>query len=164
MRIAIYPGTFDPFTNGHLDILERSSKLFDQVVVGVALETEKNTLFDVEARLDFIRSSIEESGLSNVEVVSFGGLLMHFAESRGAAAIIRGLRAVSDFEYEFQMALMNRNLNPEVETVFLMTSSDYAFLSSSTIKSVVRLGGSVSGLVPQPVEVALKSLYGKDGK
>lgn len=164
MRIAIYPGTFDPFTNGHLDILERSFKLFDQVVVGVALETEKNTLFDVEARLDFIRSSIEESGLSNVEVVSFGGLLMHFAESRGAAAIIRGLRAVSDFEYEFQMALMNRNLNPEVETVFLMTSSDYAFLSSSTIKSVVRLGGSVRGLVPQQVEIALKRLYGRDEK
>lgn len=164
MRIAIYPGTFDPFTNGHLDILERSSQLFDQVVVGVALETEKNTLFDVEARLDFIRSSIEESGLSNVEVVSFGGLLMHFAESRGATAIIRGLRAVSDFEYEFQMALMNRNLNPEVETVFLMTSSDYAFLSSSTIKSVVRLGGSVRGLVPQQVEDALKKLYGRDGK
>lgn len=164
MRIAIYPGTFDPFTNGHLDILERSSQLFDQVVVGVALETEKNTLFGVDARLDFIRSSIEESGLSNVEVVSFGGLLMHFAESRGATAIIRGLRAVSDFEYEFQMALMNRNLNPEVETVFLMTSSDYAFLSSSTIKSVVRLGGSVRGLVPQQVEDALKKLYGRDGK
>ena len=157
MSIAIYPGTFDPFTNGHLDILSRTSRLFEKVIVGVAVDSDKNTLFGIEERLEFVRDAI--AGLPNVEVVSFTGLLMHFVESRNANVIIRGLRALSDFEYEFQMALMNRNLNQDVETLFLTTSSEYAFLSSTIIKSVVKLKGDIRGLVPEKVEQALKEKY-----
>ena len=157
MSIAIYPGTFDPFTNGHLDILSRTSRLFEKVIVGVAVDSDKNTLFGIEERLEFVRDAI--AGLPNVEVVSFTGLLMHFVESRNANVIIRGLRALSDFEYEFQMALMNRNLNQDVETLFLTTSSEYAFLSSTIIKSVVKLKGDIGGLVPAKVELALKEKY-----
>ena len=157
MSVAIYPGTFDPFTNGHLDILSRTSRLFEKVIVGVAVDSDKNTLFSIEERLEFVRDAID--GLPNVEVVPFTGLLMHFVESRKANVIIRGLRALSDFEYEFQMALMNRNLNQDVETLFLTTSSEYAFLSSTIIKSVVKLKGDIRGLVPEKVEQALKEKY-----
>ena len=156
---AIYPGTFDPITNGHLDILSRASLLFDKVVVGIAEDTDKEILFSMEERRAFVEDGVRH--LKNVEVVPFKGLLMHFVVSQGATAIIRGLRAVSDFEYEFQMALMNRNLDPRVETVFLMTSSEYAFLSSSIIKSVVRLEGDIAGLVSPLVEDALKEKYRK---
>ena len=152
MRIAIYPGTFDPVTNGHLDILHRAATLFDQVIVGVAVETNKKTLFSLEERKHFLESSIKEP---NVKVEIFPGLLMHFALSKGACAIIRGLRAVSDFEYEFQLSMMNKQLNEKVETIFLMTASEYSFISSTMIKEISSLGGSIAGLVPPMVE-ALK--------
>lgn len=157
MKIGIYPGTFDPVTNGHLDILKRASKLFDKIIVGVAVDSDKNTLFDIDERVNFIKDATSE--LTNVEVEAFSGLLMHFTESRGAKVIIRGLRAVSDFEYEFQLALMNKNLNDDVETMFLTTSGEYAFLSSTIIKSVVKLNGEIKGLVPLNVEEALKAKY-----
>ena len=153
MKIAVYPGTFDPFTNGHLDILIRSSKLFDKVIVAVAIDSDKQTLFNIEERVDFIKDSIEN--YNNIEVEAFKGLLMHFVEKRQAQVVIRGLRAVSDFEYEFQMALMNHNLNEDVETLFLTTSSEYAFLSSTVIKSVIKLNGRIKGLVSEKVEKAL---------
>lgn len=157
MKIGIYPGTFDPVTNGHLDILTRASKLFDKIIVGVAVDSDKDTLFNIEERVSFIKDAV--AGLDNVEVESFNGLLMHFTESKGAKVIIRGLRAVSDFEYEFQLALMNKNLNDSVETMFLTTSSEYAFISSTIIKSVVKLNGEIKGLVPVKVERALKQIY-----
>lgn len=157
MKIGIYPGTFDPVTNGHLDILSRASKLFDKIIVGVAVDSDKNTLFSIEERLDFIKDAVAD--MPNIEVESFSGLLMHFTESKGAKVIIRGLRAVSDFEYEFQLALMNKNLNESVETIFLTTSSEYTFLSSTIIKSVVKLDGEIKGLVPKKVEIALKGIY-----
>ena len=157
MKIGIYPGTFDPVTNGHLDILTRASKLFDKIVVGVAVDSDKDTLFNIDERVAFIKDAVKD--LPNVEVESFSGLLMHFTENKGAKVIIRGLRAVSDFEYEFQLALMNKNLNESVETLFLTTSSEYAFLSSTIIKSVVKLDGEIRGLVPEKVELALKARY-----
>lgn len=157
MKIGIYPGTFDPVTNGHLDILTRASKLFDKIIVGVAEDSDKDTLFNIDERVSFIKDAVKD--LPNVEVESFSGLLMHFTESKGAKVIIRGLRAVSDFEYEFQLALMNKNLNESVETLFLTTSSEYAFLSSTIIKSVVKLDGEIKGLVPKKVELALKARY-----
>lgn len=157
MKIGIYPGTFDPVTNGHLDILTRASKLFDKIIVGVAVDSDKNTLFSIEERLEFIRDAVKD--IPNIEVESFSGLLMHFTESKNASVIIRGLRAVSDFEYEFQLALMNKNLNESVETIFLTTSSEYTFLSSTIIKSVVKLDGEIKGLVPEKVELALKAIY-----
>ena len=153
MRIAVYPGTFDPFTNGHLDILVRSSKLFDKVIVAIAVDSDKQILFSIDERVEFIKDSIKD--YKNVEVVYFKGLLMDFVEKRHAQVIIRGLRAVSDFEYEVQMALMNRNLNNEVETLFLTTASEYAFLSSTVIKNVIKLNGRISGLVSKKVEDAL---------
>lgn len=156
MKIAVYPGTFDPFTNGHLDILIRSSKLFDKVIVAVAIDSDKKTLFDIDERLDFIKDSLSGNNkYNNIEVEAFSGLLMHFVQKKKAQIIIRGLRAVSDFEYEVQMALMNHNLDEDVETLFLTTSSEYAFLSSTIIKSVVSLDGKISGLVSQKVEEAL---------
>ncbi len=157
MKIGIYPGTFDPVTNGHLDILTRASKLFDKIIVGVAVDSDKDTLFTIDERVSFIKDAVSE--LPNIEVESFSGLLMHFTENKGAKVIIRGLRAVSDFEYEFQLALMNKNLNDSVETLFLTTSSEYAFLSSTIIKSVVKLDGEIKGLVPRKVELALKAIY-----
>lgn len=153
MKIAVYPGTFDPFTNGHLDILIRSSKLFDKVIVAVAIDSDKNTLFNTEERVNFIKDSIKN--YNHIEVETFKGLLMHFVEKCKAQVIIRGLRAVSDFEYEFQMALMNHNLNNNVETLFLTTLSEYAFLSSTVIKNVIKLNGRIRGFVSEKVEKAL---------
>ncbi len=146
MRIAVYPGTFDPVTNGHIHIVERSCKLFDQVIIAVATETYKCNLFTLEERILMIEASI--SHLPNVVVESFSGLLANFANEKNAVALIRGLRAVSDFEYEMQMAAMNKHLNYDLETVFLMTSGKYSFLSSSIIKQVALIGGNVEGLVP----------------
>ena len=157
MKIGIYPGTFDPVTNGHLDILRRVSKMFDKIVVGVAVDSDKNTLFNIDERVEFMKDAVKD--ISNIEVEAFSGLLMHFTESKGAKIIIRGLRAVSDFEYEFQLALMNKNLNDSVETIFLTTSSEYTFLSSTIIKSVVKLKGEIKGLVPEKVEKALQNIY-----
>jgi pantetheine-phosphate adenylyltransferase len=154
MHAGIFPGTFDPVTEGHIDIIHRSRKVLDRVVVAVAAGHHKETLFGLEER----RALIEEAmaGVEGVEVVTFDGLLVDLAEELGAGVIIRGLRFVSDFEYEFQLALMNRRLNREVETLFFMPSARFSYLNSSVIKEVVRLGGDVSGLVPEPVLRAMK--------
>ncbi len=152
-RVAIYPGTFDPVTNGHLDIIERGSRLFDRVIVAILGNPDKEPLFPVEERAALIADAV--AGLSNVEVESFRGLLVHYARSRGAHVIVRGLRAVSDFEYEFQMALMNRRLGGDVETVFMMPAQEYSYLSSRLVKEVAALGGEVGELVPPTVARAL---------
>ncbi|HCJ57722.1 pantetheine-phosphate adenylyltransferase [Lutispora sp.] len=153
MKIGVYPGSFDPVTNGHLDIIERASKLFDKLIVGVGVNNNKKSLFSVEKRLEFIEVSCKS--IPNVEVDSFSGLLIEFMREKNANTIVKGLRAISDFEYEFQMALMNRKLNPEIETIFMMTSSKYSYLSSSLIKEVAGFGGCVRGLIPEVVEKEL---------
>ena len=157
MRIAVYPGSFDPFTNGHLDIAQRASKLFDRLIIAVYEHPAKDVLFSAEERLEMARKAVE--WIPNVEVDSFSGLAVEYAKARHACALVRGLRAISDFEFEFQIAHMNRNLNPDLEATFLMTSSAYAFLSSSIVKEVAKLGGSLQGLVPEHVEAALRRKY-----
>lgn len=161
-RRAIYPGSFDPITNGHLDVVERAARLFDEVIVAVAVNIGKDPLFTVRERCEMILPAAKH--LPNVCVDSFETLLMHYAKQKKAAAVVRGLRAVSDFEFEFQMALMNRNLAPEVETVFLMPKDSYAYLSSRMIKEIVRLGGSAKGFVPPFVETALQRRLGKGAR
>ena len=153
MRTAIYPGSFDPLTNGHLDVIQRASKLFDRVVVAVATNEAKKPLFTVHERLALVRAAVKH--LPNVEADSFANLLVDFAAGKSAIAVIRGLRAVSDFEFEFQMALMNRNLNEDIETIFMMPKDTYTFLSSRIVKEIARLGGDVSAFVPLPVRKAL---------
>jgi pantetheine-phosphate adenylyltransferase len=148
-RIAVYPGTFDPLHNGHLDIIERCRPLFDEVVIAVLFNDQKKPLFSVEERMEIIRSLVD--GRADCRVESFSGLLVDFMDRIGARAVVRGLRAVSDFEYEFQMALMNRRLNARVETVFMMPKEDYSYLSSRLVKEVYALGGDLTGLVPAPV-------------
>ncbi|MFL6589408.1 MAG: pantetheine-phosphate adenylyltransferase [Chthoniobacterales bacterium] len=154
-RRAIYPGSFDPVTNGHLDVIERARKLFDEVIVAVAHNDQKNPLFSLEERLDLLRSTIGAS--KNVEVAPLDGLLVNFAIAREATAVIRGLRAISDFEFEFQMALMNRKLEATVETIFLMPKEEYTYLSSRIVKEIARLGGDVSQFVPARVAKALRA-------
>lgn len=154
MKHCIYPGTFDPITNGHLDVLERAARLFDQVTVAVALSTTKEPVFTADERVAFIRENIAQ--LKNVEVVSFDGLLVDFARQQKAHAIIRGLRALSDFEFEFNMALMNRHLEPDVEAIFVMPNEAYSYTSSTLVKQIARLGGDVSNFVPANVVAALK--------
>ncbi len=149
MRIAVYPGSFDPVTNGHLDIIERSSKIFDIVIVSILENSTKKPMFTVEERIDFLK--VVTKRFSNVKVDSFSGLLVNYLKEKEASVIIKGLRAISDFEYEFQMALMNRKLCPGIETIFLMTSNEYSFLSSSIVKEVARFGGCIKGLVPENV-------------
>ncbi|MBI4418717.1 MAG: pantetheine-phosphate adenylyltransferase [Ignavibacteriales bacterium] len=153
MKIAIYPGTFDPITNGHLDILDRAVKLFDKVIITIARNPSKDPLFSEEERLDMIREAVKH--YSNVEVDSFEGLLVEYARSKKASAIVRGLRAISDFEYELQMALMNRKLDGTVETVFLMPNEKYTYLNSSIVREISRYGGDVSEFVPPMVRVSL---------
>ncbi len=155
-RHAIYPGTFDPVTNGHLDIIKRCEPLFHQVTVAVAENPAKTPLFPVAERLEMIEDAVRD--LPYVKVASFEGLLVDFALAQNAQAIVRGLRAVSDFEYELQMALMNRRLSARIETVFLMPSQEYTYLSSSIIKGVARAGGDVSGLVPPGAQNALEAI------
>ena len=152
--IAIYPGSFDPLTNGHVDIIQRGSRLFDRIVVGILLNIEKAPLFTVDERVDIAREVF--AAYPNVEVDTFDGLLVDYARRKQASAIVRGLRAVSDFEYEMQMALMNRHLNPDVETVFMMPAEPYTYVSSRLVKEVVALGGSVTRLVPTLVEARLR--------
>jgi pantetheine-phosphate adenylyltransferase len=153
MRIAIYPGSFDPLTNGHLDVIQRAAKLFDRIIVAVARSESKNPLFTLDERVEMVSKSLGH--LQNVEADSFQGLLVEYVERRSAQAVIRGLRAVSDFEFEFQMALMNRKLNERIETIFMMPKDTYTFLSSRIVKEIARLGGDVSSFVPAHVGIAL---------
>lgn len=152
--LAIYPGSFDPLTNGHVDIIQRGAKLFDRIVVAILLNVEKSPLFTVAERVDIAREVF--GGIANVEVDTFDGLLVEYARRKRAGVIVRGLRAISDFEYEMQMALMNRHLNPEVETVFMMPAEPYTYVSSRLVKEVAALGGSVTNLVPHLVEQRLR--------
>ena len=152
--VAIYPGSFDPLTNGHVDIIQRGSRMFDRIIVAILLNIEKAPLFTVAERVAIARDVFRE--WPNVEVDTFDGLLVEYARRRKASVIVRGLRAVSDFEYEMQMALMNRRLNSEVETVFMMPAEPYTYVSSRLVKEVVALGGSVKGLVPASVEDRLR--------
>jgi pantetheine-phosphate adenylyltransferase len=157
MRRAIYPGSFDPVTKGHLDIIERASHLFDEVVVAVAFNEAKKASFSAEERVALLRETTQ--GICNIRIVSFDGLLVEFALANGALAVIRGLRAVSDFEFEFQMALMNRKLEPTIETVFLTPKEEFTYLSSRIVKEIARLGGNVEEFVPKPVAEALRKKY-----
>ena len=153
MRRAIYPGSFDPVTNGHLDVIERARKLFDEVIVAVAHNDEKQALFSLQERLDLLQETVAK--IDNVRITQFDGLLVEFAAAQKATAVIRGLRAVSDFEFEFQMALMNRKLEASVETIFLMPKEEFTYLSSRLVKEIARLGGDVSSFVPPAVAKAL---------
>jgi pantetheine-phosphate adenylyltransferase len=157
MRRAIYPGSFDPVTNGHLDVIGRARKLFDEIVVAVAHNDEKQPLFSLEERLALLGDALDK--IDHVRVAQFDGLLVDFAVAQKANAVIRGLRAVSDFEFEFQMALMNRKLQDSVETIFLMPKEEYTYLSSRLVKEIARLGGNVSGFVPRPVAEALAKKF-----
>ncbi|MDD6795449.1 MAG: pantetheine-phosphate adenylyltransferase [Clostridiaceae bacterium] len=149
MKTAVYPGSFDPITLGHLDVIRRGAKVFDRIVVGVLVNVDKKGLFDIEERVELIKRATKD--IPNVEVVSFKGLLIDFVKQYDSNVILKGLRALSDFEYEFQMALMNNKLDNEVETLFMMTSAEYSYLSSSAVKQVAKFGGSLEGLVPAEV-------------
>ncbi len=157
MRIAVYPGSFDPITSGHLDIIARASRLYDKLIVGVLNNSGKSPLFTAEERLDMINHEIQ--GFSNVSCDLFNGLLVDFAKQNGANVIVKGLRTVADFEYEFQMALLNKALNPEYETMFMMTDSKFSYISSSMVKEVAKFQGSLSGLVSPYVEEKIKAKY-----
>ena len=157
-RLALCPGTFDPLTNGHVDIILRSAQLFERILIAVLVNTDKTPLFTADERVDIVREVFRE--YPNIEVEAFDGLLVDYARRRRVSAIVRGLRAVSDFEYEFQMALMNRHLEPTLETVFMMPAEHYTYLSSRLIKEVFRLGGDVRGLVPAAVEARMNRQKG----
>ena len=154
-RVAVFPGSFDPLTMGHVDIIERAARLFDRIVVAVLVNQEKSPLFSLDERVEIIRAVF--ANRPNVEVETFQGLLVDYAQQKQASVIIRGLRAVSDFEYEFQMALMNRHLSPQIETTFMMPAEQYTYISSRLIKEVFALGGQVEGLVPPLVEQRLRA-------
>ncbi|MEX2261059.1 MAG: pantetheine-phosphate adenylyltransferase [Bryobacteraceae bacterium] len=153
--IAIYPGSFDPLTNGHLDLIERGSRLFNRLIVAILRNESKQPLFSVEERMEMVQEVVKV--FPNVEVDCFDGLLVDYAAERGARALLRGIRAVSDYEYELPMGLMNRRLRPEIETVCLLSAEAYSFISSRLVKEVIRLGGNISGLVPGSVEARLRS-------
>ncbi|MBT8042899.1 MAG: pantetheine-phosphate adenylyltransferase [Pontiella sp.] len=157
-RAAMCAGTFDPITMGHLDVIERASRIFPRVVIAVATNPGKNLLFSLEERIELVRESTTH--LNGIEVDAFDGLLVDFAESKEVRVIVRGMRAFSDFEYEFQMALTNRKLKPQIETLFLMPKQDYSYVSSSNVREVARLGGDTSLFVPPPVQEALRKRFG----
>lgn len=157
MRIAVYPGSFDPVTNGHLDIIERSSRVFDKVVVGVLNNSGKNPLFSAEERVEMLKSVTQH--MKNVEIDSFSGLLVDFVKMKNASVIVKGLRTVGDFEYEFQMALLNKALNPEYETMFMMTDSKYSYISSSMVKELAGFHGNLTGLVPAQIISKINQKY-----
>ena len=159
MRTAIYPGSFDPITNGHLDLVQRAAKLFDRVIVAVAVNEAKKPLFTLEERLAMVRASIQS--VPKAKADWFDGLLVDYVQKQGGQAIIRGLRAVSDFEFEFQLALMNRKLNKDIETIFMMPKDTYSFLSSRIVKEIARLGGDVNCFVPEPVRRGLSTKFRK---
>ncbi|HEV2860889.1 MAG TPA: pantetheine-phosphate adenylyltransferase [Pyrinomonadaceae bacterium] len=163
MRRAIYPGSFDPVTNGHLDIIERGCKLFDEIVIAVLINPGKQALFTVEERVRILEEVLPEieSGGCRLRVDSFRGLLMKYAAEQGADAVVRGIRAVSDYEYELQMALMNRRQEPRIETVFMMAAEAYSYVSSRLVKEVYELDGTIDGLVPPLVEARMREKYGK---
>ena len=156
MPVAIYPGSFDPLTNGHLSLIQRSLKMFDRLIVAIAVNPKKTPLFTMEERRELIRDACNDD---RVEVDFFQGLLVEYTKSRNVGVIVRGLRAVSDFEYEFQLANMNRKLAPDIETVFMMTGEDYFYISSQLVREVASLGGDVSGLVPPNVNAKLKAKF-----
>ena len=158
-KIAVFPGSFDPITNGHIDIIERCNQLFDKIIIAIAFNPEKRGLFTLKERLEMIRTIY--GGHENIIIDSFEGLLMDYARRVGAGIIIRGLRAISDFEYEFQMALMNRRLDDKIETIFMMPHEKYSYVSSRLIKEVFQLGGSIQGLVPPIVEKNLREKFAK---
>jgi pantetheine-phosphate adenylyltransferase len=157
--IAIYPGSFDPITNGHLDLIERGCRLFDKLVVSILRNETKQPLFSVEERIEMLREVV--NCYPNVAVDSFDGLLVDYAAQNGATALLRGIRAISDYEYELQMALMNRRLQPEIETVFMMATEAHSFISSRLVKEVFGLGGNIADLVPPSVEVRLRKRFGR---
>ena len=157
MRRAIYPGSFDPITNGHLDVIHRAARLFDELIVAVAFNDQKQTHFDADERVAMIRDCTE--GVGNIRVASFHGLLVEYARRENACAVVRGLRAISDFEFEFQMALMNRKLEPAIETIFLTPREEYTYLSSRIVKEIARLGGKVDAFVPPSVAGALRAKF-----
>jgi len=158
--IAVYPGSFDPITNGHIDLIQRALKVFDHIIVAVATNAFKKSLFTIEERMDMIRVSLAD--YPQVSIDTFPGLLVKYAREKNARAILRGLRAVTDFEYEFQLAMMNRRLEPEIETVFLMTGLRWVFLSSSILKEAAIHGGNIEGMVPEIVYHKLREKYGLD--
>jgi len=155
--IAVYPGSFDPITNGHLDLIERGCRLFDKLIVAILRNETKQPLFSIEERIDMLREVV--GGYPNAAVDSFNGLLVDYAAAKGATVLLRGIRAISDYEYELQMALMNRRLKPEIETVFMMAGEAYSFISSRLVKEVFGLGGDIGGLVPPAVEDRLRRRF-----
>ena len=157
MNIAVYPGSFDPITNGHLDIITRAAKIYDKLIVAVLINVDKKCLFTIQERVNLIKKVTKD--LKNVEVLSFDGLLVDFAKMNNSKVILKGLITVADFEYEFQMSLMNSKLNPDIETVFMMTSSAYSYVSSSSVKQVAKFGGSIEGLVPDKLIDEIRSKF-----
>jgi pantetheine-phosphate adenylyltransferase len=159
MRRAVYPGSFDPVTNGHLDVIQRASRLFDDLIVAVAFndQKQKSTLFSTDERIELLRQSCDD--IPNAQIVKLDGLLVDFAKQQGAGAIVRGLRAISDFEFEFQMALMNRKMEPSLETIFMMPKEEYTYISSRIVKEIARLGGNVESFVPHWVARALADKF-----
>ncbi|WP_133510970.1 pantetheine-phosphate adenylyltransferase [Candidatus Thiosymbion oneisti] len=158
MRSVVYPGTFDPITNGHIDLIQRAAFLFDRVVVAVAVDTGKDPAFDIERRVELAEQALRD--IPQVEIARFSGLLVAFARKHGTSVIIRGLRAVSDFEYEFQLASMNRRMAPDIETLFLTPAEQYGYISSSLVREIARLGGDVSAFVAPVVQAALRERFG----
>ena len=161
MKTAVYPGSFDPVTNGHIDVIERALKIFDKVIVAVGDNPEKKPTFTTEERVEMLKECTK--GMKNIEIDSFSGLLLDFVKSRNSKIIIRGLRAVSDFEFEFQRALMNRVVDDEIDTIFIMTKEHYVYLNSSIIKEMAMFGGNLNGLVPEIVEEKLKGKFSNKG-